>query len=142
MLNKCQFIGRTGRDVETRFLQSGQAVGSVSIAVDDSYKDKSGEWQKRTEWIPCTIWGKTAEYAANSIPKGALVYVEGSWKTETYKDKQGVEKTQVKLNVSTLRSLEKRSQEAGASAPTQKPAPQAQEPHAYNANDDMDMIPF
>src|SRR5256886_8878594 len=62
-VNKVILVGRLGRDPETRYTGSGQAVANFSLATDESYKDRNGERQKRTEWHKIVVWGKQAEIA-------------------------------------------------------------------------------
>jgi single-strand DNA-binding protein len=76
-VNKVILVGRLGRDPETRFTGGGQAVANFSLATDETYKDKNGERQKRTEWHKITVWGKQAEIAQQYLKKGSLLYVEG-----------------------------------------------------------------
>lgn len=134
-LNDCRFIGRIGRDPEARFTSSGQPVASFSIAVDESYKDKDGQKVEQTEWINCVAWGKTAEFITNWLSKGRRVYVAGKWKTEKYKDKDGNDRTAVKLTVQTIQGLDKNPEGMGGAQPQGQP---------YSANDDplMDDAPF
>jgi single-strand DNA-binding protein len=77
MVNKVILVGRLGRDPETRFTGAGTAVANFSIATDETYKDKSGEKQKRTEWHKIIVWGKQAEIAQQYLKKGAMVFIEG-----------------------------------------------------------------
>src|SRR2546427_11314156 len=75
-VNKVILVGRLGRDPETRYTGGGQAVANFSIATDESYKDKNGERQKRTEWHRITAWGKLAEICQQYLKKGTMVYIE------------------------------------------------------------------
>ena len=62
-VNKVILVGRLGRDPETRYTGGGQAVANFSLATDETYKDRNGERQKRTEWHKIVVWGKQAEIA-------------------------------------------------------------------------------
>ena len=62
-VNKVILVGRLGRDPETRYTSGGQAVANFSVATDETYKDKAGDRQKRTEWHKIVVWGKQAEIA-------------------------------------------------------------------------------
>jgi len=77
MVNKTILVGRLGRDPETKFTGGGTAVANLSIATDETFKDKNGEKQKRTEWHRIVVWGKQAEIAGQYLKKGALIFVEG-----------------------------------------------------------------
>jgi len=76
-VNKVILVGRLGHDPQTRSTGDGQAVTNFSLATDESYKDKNGERQKRTEWHKIVVWGKQAEIAQQYLKKGALVFLEG-----------------------------------------------------------------
>ncbi len=77
-VNKVILVGNAGRDAEVRYTGSGQPYARFSIATSESYKDKNGEWQDRTDWHDIVAWGKLAEYVGDNVTKGAKVYVEGS----------------------------------------------------------------
>ncbi|HMD30272.1 MAG TPA: single-stranded DNA-binding protein, partial [Candidatus Acidoferrales bacterium] len=70
-VNKAILVGRLGRDPEVRFTSSGQAVANFSMATDETYKDRAGERQKRTEWHKIVVWGKQAEIAQKYLHKGS-----------------------------------------------------------------------
>ena len=77
MVNKVTMIGNLGRDPEIRHLESGAMVAKFSIATNENYKDKSGNWQSQTEWHDVVVWRSLAERAEQSLKKGAMVYLEG-----------------------------------------------------------------
>ena len=100
-VNKVTLIGRLGQDPEIRFSGDGRAIASFSVAPNESWKNKNGEIQERTEWTKCTAFGGTAEkYIQPYVKKGSLVYIEGSLKTDKWQDKDGNDKysTGVVLN--------------------------------------------
>jgi|TARA_B110000263_G_scaffold233522_1_gene230412 single-strand DNA-binding protein len=100
-VNKVTLIGRLGQDPEIRFSGDGKAIASFSVATNESWKNKNGEVQERTEWTKCTAFGGTAEkYIQPYVKKGSLVYIEGSLKTDKWQDKDGNDKysTGVVLN--------------------------------------------
>ena len=115
-VNKVILVGRLGRDPETRYTSGGQAVCHFSLATDESFKDKSGERQKRTEWHRITVWGKQAEIAQQYLKKGAQIYLEGSIRTSEWTDKEGQKKTSYEINASTFRMLGSRSDSMGGGA--------------------------
>jgi|SRR5579862_9504467 len=95
-VNRVILIGRLGKDPETRYTNSGTNVCNFSIATDESFKDKSGEKQKRTEWHAIVVWSKLAEICQEYLKKGALVYIEGRIQTRTWeKDSQKHEKVEI-----------------------------------------------
>lgn len=99
-LNLCQFIGRLGRDPETRYLNSGTPVAQFSIAVGDSYKNKDGEKVESAEWVNVEAWGKLAELCETYLAKGDRVYISGPMKTNSWEDQDGNTryKTIIRLN--------------------------------------------
>lgn len=91
-LNKVILIGNVGKDPDIRYTPSGVAVAKVSLATNESYKDKSGEWQERTEWHNLVFWQRLAEIVGEYAPKGKKLYVEGRLQTSSWVDKQSGEK--------------------------------------------------
>ena len=89
-LNKVLLIGRLGQDPEMRTTQSGQSVASFSIATNESWRNKEGEQQERTDWHNCVAFGATAEkYIGPYVKKGTLVSIEGTLQTRSWEDKDG-----------------------------------------------------
>ena len=100
-LNKVLLIGRLGQDPEIRHTQGGQAVASFSIATNESWRDKEGNQQEKTDWHNCVAFGATAEkYIGPYITKGTLVSIEGTLQTRSWEDKEGNKKytTEVIVN--------------------------------------------
>ena len=101
-LNKVLLIGRLGQDPEMRTTQSGQSVASFSIATNESWRNKEGNQQERTDWHNCVVFGATAEkYIEPYVKKGTLVSIEGTLQTRDWEDKAtGVKryKTEVVAN--------------------------------------------
>jgi len=87
--NKVLLIGRLGGDIELKTTQSGDSVANFSIATDESYRDRSGDLQEKTEWHKCVVWKKTAEIMADKCKKGEQIYIEGKLQTRSW-DKNGV----------------------------------------------------
>ena len=89
-LNKVLLIGRLGQDPEMRTTQNGQSVASFSIATNESWRNKEGEQQERTDWHNCVVFGSTAEkYVGPYVKKGTLVSIEGTLQTRSWEDKDG-----------------------------------------------------
>jgi single-strand DNA-binding protein len=144
MLNKAQIIGHLGRDPETRYLPSGEAVTGFSIATTEKWKDKNtGEQKEATEWHSINTFGKLAEIAGQHLRKGSLVFVEGKITTRKYTDKDGIERYATSIKADTMKMLGGRDQgeaQQQAPAPTRAPAPRPAAPSGF---DDMDSeIPF
>jgi single-strand DNA-binding protein len=91
-LNKVMLIGNLGADPELRFTQGGTGVMNLRLACSESFKDKDGTWQERTEWINVVIWGKRAEGLAKCLTKGSTIYVEGRMQTSKYTDRERIER--------------------------------------------------
>lgn len=116
-VNKVILVGRLGRDPETRYTSGGQAVANFSMATDESYKDRNGERQKRTEWHKIVVWGKQAEIAQQYLKKGSLLYVEGRIQSREWQDKEGNKRTSFEIVANSFRMLGSRTESAmGASA--------------------------
>src|SRR4051812_43877752 len=88
-VNKVILIGNLGADPEVRFTQGGQAVANFRIATSDSWTDKQGQKQERTEWHRIVVWGKLAELCGQYLNKGRQCYVEGRLQTREWTDKEG-----------------------------------------------------
>jgi single-strand DNA-binding protein len=91
-VNKVILIGNLGRDPETRYTTGGDAVTNLRLATTETWKDKSGEKQEKTEWHTVVLFGRQAEIAGEYLKKGRSVYIEGRLQTRKYTDKEGVEK--------------------------------------------------
>lgn len=115
-VNKVILVGRLGRDPETRYTSGGQAVANFSVATDESYKDRSGERQKRTEWHKIVVWGKQAEIAQQYLKKGSLVFIEGRIQSREWQDKEGQKRTSFEIVATNFRMLGGRGDSAAAGA--------------------------
>ena len=116
-VNKAILVGRLGRDPETRYTSGGQAVCNFTLATDSSYKDRSGERQKKTEWHRIVLWGKLAEIAQQYLKKGQLVYIEGRIQTREWEDKRdGQKRTTTEIVGNEMRMLTSRAEGAAAGA--------------------------
>ncbi len=104
-VNKVILVGNLGRDPEVRYLPDGGAVTNVSVATTDTWKDKSGEKQERTEWHRIAFFGKLAEIAGEYLKKGSQVYVEGSLRTRKWQDKEGKERYTTEIIADRMQML-------------------------------------
>lgn len=112
-LNKVLLIGNLGRDPETRYLPSGEAVCNFSIATSETWNDKrTGQKQERTEWHNISMFGRLAEVAGQYLKKGSQVYIEGRIQTRKYTDKQGIERTAYDIIANEMKMLGNRNQNA------------------------------
>ena len=125
MVNKVTLIGNLGKDPEVRRLENGMAVAKFSIATNENYKDKNGEWQSITEWHDIVVWRLLAERAEQQLKKGKLVYVEGKLTHRKWQDKDGNNRYTTEVVANTFRLLEKREGTGGynSSFPSTENAP-------------------
>jgi single-strand DNA-binding protein len=116
-VNKVILVGRLGRDPETRYTSGGQAVANFTLATDETFKSRSGERQKRTEWHRIVLWGKLAEITQQYLKKGMLIYVEGRLQTRQWEDKRDGQKRQTtEIVANVMRMLTSRAEGAAAGA--------------------------
>ena len=96
-VNKVILIGNLGQDPEVRSTASGSMVANLSIATSDSYTDRDGNRQDRTEWHRVVVWNKLAELAQRYLSKGRKVFVEGRLQTRSWDDPQSGQKKYLSL---------------------------------------------
>lgn len=113
-VNKVILIGNLGRDPEVRFTPSGQAVANFTIATNDSWTDKQGQKQERTEWHRIVVWGKLAELCGEYLSKGRQCFVEGRLQTREWTDKEGKKNYTTEVVAQTVQFLGGRGDGAGA----------------------------
>ncbi len=90
MLNQCTFIGNLGADPEVRSFQNGGKVCSLRLAVSEKWKDKDGQQQERTEWVPVSIFSDgLIGVCERFLRKGSKVLIQGKWMTRKWADKDG-----------------------------------------------------
>lgn len=87
-VNKVILIGNLGKDPEVKYTPQGTPVARLTIATNERFKDKGGEWQDRTEWHNVVLWQRLAEIAGEYLKKGSKVYIEGKLQTRSWEDKQ------------------------------------------------------
>ena len=91
-LNKVQLIGHLGKDPEIKYTPQGTPVARITIATNERWKDKDGNWQDRTEWHNVVLWQRMAEIAGEYLKKGRQVFIEGRLQTRSWDDKQSGQK--------------------------------------------------
>ena len=146
-VNKVLLIGRLGKDPEVRYTGGGQAVANFSIATDESYTDKEGEKQKKTEWHNIVVWGKAVEsYVAKYLHSGDMVYIEGKLQTRKWEDKEGNTKYTTEINVTDIKGLitartddQPKASNKGNGKPASRPGQQRQSAPPAVSDED---IPF
>lgn len=152
-VNKAILIGHLGKDPEVRYMPSGEAVANVTLATSETWKDKNGEKQEKTEWHNIVFFRRLAEIAGEYLKKGSQVYVEGRITTEKWQDKEGKDRYTTKIVASEMKMLDKKSSGGGsfevvenrpaASSFGGNAAPAKSAPAAKNSFDNFDDdIPF
>lgn len=138
-VNKAILLGRLGKDPETRYMPNGEAVTNITLATTESFKDKAGVKQERTEWHAITFYRKLAEVAGEYLKKGSMIYVEGKIQTRKWQDKEGKDRYTTEIVASEMTMLGGKGDSSGsheqgnsqaapaqpAHAPRQQPAPAA-----------------
>jgi single-strand DNA-binding protein len=114
-VNKVILVGRLGQNPEVRYTPGGAAVANFSLATNESWMDKSGQKQERTEWHRVVVWGKLAELCGQYLGKGRQAYVEGRLQTRQWQDKDGQTKYTTEVQAQTIQFLGGGAQ-AGAGA--------------------------
>jgi single-strand DNA-binding protein len=113
MVNRVTLIGNLGKDPEIRRLDNGAVVAQFSLATNENYKDKNGEWQTLTEWHNVVAWRGLAEQAERNFKKGNTVFIEGKMTTRKYTDSNNIERYTTEVVANYMRSLEKRESTGG-----------------------------
>lgn len=130
-VNKWIGIGNLGKDPETRYAPSGEAICNITIACSESWKDKqTGEKKEMTEWVRISFFGKLAEIAGQYLRKGSQVYIEGSLRTRKWTDKENVERYTTEIRADEMKMLGGKPEgERQQSEPQQRsqPAPRQQQ---------------
>ena len=144
-VNKWIGIGNLGKDPETRYTPSGEAVCNITVACTESWKDKqTGEKKELTEWVRIGFFGKLAEIAGQYLKKGSQVYIEGSLRTRKWQDKDGQDRYTTEIEANSMQMLGGRS-DTSDDRPPAKPS-QSGRPSASAGGtgfEDMDDdIPF
>ena len=146
-LNKVMLIGNLGKDPEVRYTTSGTAVASFSLATSEKFKNKSGEWEEKTEWHNVTLWARLAEIAGEYLSKGKTVYIEGRLQTRKWQDRDGKDRYTTEIVGEKMQMLSGKGEGGGRQggggggrpdSQEHNSAPSYDEP-AFNPDDD---IPF
>lgn len=119
MYNKVTLIGRLGKDPEIKLLDENTKIARITLATNESYKDKSGEWKDKTEWHNIVAWRGAADRAERQLKKGMLTFVEGKIGYRNYTDKDGVERYVTDVTAFVIKPLEKPENPVGTNGPTQ-----------------------
>lgn len=104
-VNKVIILGRLGQDPELKYTPGGMAVCNFTLATSESWADKAGQKQERTEWHRIVVWGKLAELCNQYLTKGRQAYVEGSLQTRAWDDKNGQKRYTTEINAKTIQFI-------------------------------------
>ena len=118
-VNKVILIGNLGKDPETRYAPSGDAICNITLATTDTWRDKAtGEKREATEWHRVVFFGKLAEIAGQYLRKGSAAYIEGSLRTRKWQDKDGQDRYTTEIRADEMKMLGSRQGMGGADAPS------------------------
>jgi single-strand DNA-binding protein len=144
-VNKVILVGTLGADPDTRYTPSNAAVTNLSIATNESWKDKqSGEQKEKTEWHRVVMFNRLAEIATEYLRKGSQVYIEGKIQTRKWEDKEGKDRWTTEIVANEMQMLGSRSS-GGNSAPSPmegSSSTTASAPKSQSSDDFDDDIPF
>lgn len=105
-INKVMLIGNLGSDPELRFTPNGVQVANFSLATTESWTDKSGERQERTEWHRIVLWRRLAEIAGQYLKKGSKIYIEGKLQTRSWEDQNGQKRYTTEVVANSMEMLD------------------------------------
>jgi len=128
-INKATLIGNVGKDPEVKFLPSGSAVANFTLATSERFKDKSGEFQERTEWHNLVAYQRLAEIVRDYVKKGSKLYIEGRIQTRSWDDKDTQQKryrTEIVVNDLVLLSGRGEGESGGGYSRSSSPYDQRQ----------------
>ncbi len=140
-VNKVIIIGNLGKDPETRFMPNGDAVTNLSVATSESWKDKNGEKQEKTEWHRVTLFKNQASIAPEFTKKGSKVYIEGRLQTKEWEDKQGIKRYTTETIASEFKMLDGVKEKEGQ-APQQQQQNQRSNEKGGSVEEMESDIPF
>jgi len=139
-VNKVILVGNLGRDPEVRTTQDGNKIINMTVATSETWKDKSGQKQERTEWHRIVIFNKhLADIAEQYLRKGSKVYLEGQLQTRKWTDQQGAEKYTTEV---VLQNFKGELQMLDSKEPRGEYIDSGGKRHASEIDDLDDEIPF
>lgn len=133
-VNRVILLGNLGADIELKYTPSNKALCNLRVATTETWKDKSGQKQEKTEWHRVTVWGATAENCSKYLAKGKPVYLEGRLETRTY-EKDGQKHYSTDIVADRVVFLGGADKERGA-------APKHRDEHVGKLPEDIDELPF
>jgi single-strand DNA-binding protein len=147
-VNKVILIGNLGNDPDTKVMPSGDHVSNISVATSETWKDKQGNQQEKTEWHRVVFFGKLAEIVQMYLKKGSKIYIEGKLQTRKWQDQNGVERYSTEVIVDSfngvLQMLDGKDSGGQHSPAPSQPSTATPQPSSQAPVDDFDDsdIPF
>jgi single-strand DNA-binding protein len=115
-LNKVMIMGNLGADPEVRYMPSGGAVTNIRVATSETWKDKAGEKQEKTEWHKIVLFNRIGEIAAQYLKKGSRVFVEGSLRTNKWQDQNGNDKYTTEIIANSMQLMDSKGSSGGGAS--------------------------
>lgn len=137
-INKAIIVGNLGQDPELKYLPNGDAVCNFTVATSESWKDRDGNQQERTEWHRIVAFRRLAEICGEYLKKGKQVYIEGRIQTRSWEDKDGVKRYTTEIVANQMQMLGRRDEETGGEVTSPPPDESSVPP----AKDDENDLPF
>jgi single-strand DNA-binding protein len=133
-LNKVMLLGRLGQEPELKYTPSGSAVCNFSLATTETWSDKSGQKQEKTEWHRIVVWGKLGELCNQYLAKGRQAFVEGTLQTRSWEGKDGQKRYTTEINAKNVQFIGGQATAGtGRNEPQQAPGMNQERPEADNA---------
>ncbi len=142
-VNKVILIGNLGSDPEVKYTTNGVPVANISLATSESWTDRNGERQERTEWHRLVLWRKVAEIAGQYLKKGSKIYVEGRLQTRSWDDQSGQKRYTTEVDVRDMQMLDSRGEAPDAGGRMSgDPGPAASQAPMPAGSEEDDDLPF
>jgi len=141
-VNKVILVGNVGKDPEVTYSPNGTPVAKFSLATNERFKDRSGDWQERVEWHTVVVWQRLAEIVGEFVATGSKLYIEGKLQTSTWQDRQsGVTKYRTEIIAREIVLLGSRG-DGTANRPQEHSDPELHQESSSQHAKDMEDIPF
>jgi single-strand DNA-binding protein len=137
-LNRCEFIGRLGKDPEMRYSADGNAICNLSLGVNFEYKNKAGEPQKTVTWVRISAYSHLAGICGDYLKKGSQIYISGKWVTRKWVNKDGVDQYTTEVVADQMQMLGSRSADDAPPPPPSRPKPD----NSYRAMKEGTVVPL
>jgi single-strand DNA-binding protein len=142
-VNKVILVGNVGKDPEVKYSPSGTPIAKFSLATNEKYKDRSEEWQERTEWHNIVAWQRLAEIVGEYVKKGAKLYIEGKLQTSSWEDREsGTKKYRTEIVARDLVLLGSHENGSGSADRSNRNGDQRESAYAGSSEITDEDIPF